>query len=48
MSGRQEKKSIIRLLKFDVDESLDPKTLFQGAKLTLRETGGKKLSMNDK
>ena len=48
MSGRKRKSGMIKLLKFDVDESLDPKTLFDGAKLTMKEPAWRKSSFNEK
>ena len=38
----------IRLLKFDTDESLDPKSLFDGAKLTMKSSTARKPSISEK
>lgn len=48
MSGRKGKGGMIKLLKFDVDDSLDAKTLFEGARSTLRGSGLRKSSFNEK
>jgi len=38
---------LIRLLKFDADDGIDPKTLFEGAKLTMRGSLARKPSMSE-
>lgn len=38
---------LIRLLKFDADDGVDPKTLFEGAKLTMRESLARKPSLGE-
>lgn len=39
---------LIRLLKFDNDEPLDPKNLFEGAKLTMKSSLARKPSFTDR
>ena len=39
---------LIRLLKFDNDDSLDPKSLFEGAKLTMKTSMTRKSSITDR
>ena len=39
---------LIRLLKFDNDEPLDPKSLFEGAKLTMKSSMARKPSFSDR
>lgn len=48
MSEKKAKGGIIRLLKFDKDETMDPKTLFKGAKFTMRESVRRKSSLSNK
>ena len=39
---------LIRLLKFDTDDALDPKSLFEGAKLTMKGSTARKPSISER
>lgn len=47
MNQKKGAGGLIRLLKFDNDETCDPKTLFEGAKLTMKGSLARKSSTNE-
>lgn len=48
MSGKRKKSGMIKLLKFEGEDGLDPRALFEGARLNVRGSVFRKSLFNDR